>query len=86
MVAKVSRLHPVNARMRAGDQIGEAIDPVDQNARKQEIGENHDAPLAKLRDMVEAGLDQGEGYAGIAGFGPAKAHPLPQHPRDFGDV
>ncbi len=66
--------------------VGEAIDPVDQDAGEQEIRKHDNAFVAKTRDMLEAGFDQWEGDARIADLTPAKAHAFPEHPGDLGDI
>ena len=67
-----------------GNLVGEAIDPVDQDAREQEIREDDDAFIAQLGHVVQAGFNQWEGHAGIAHLQPAKAHAFLQQTRHFG--
>ena len=86
VVVEIARLHEADLRMRLRHHVGEAVDPVDQHAREQEIGEHHDAAVAELRRMLQRRLHQREGHAGVADLAPAEAHPLPQEPRHLRDV
>ncbi len=36
--------------------------------------------------MLQRGRDQRKGHPGVGRLAPAEAHPLPQHPRDLGDI
>jgi hypothetical protein len=86
VIPQIARFYEFNVGMCGGDLIGKAIDPINKNAREQEIWKHDDAFIAKLCNMGQTRLYQGEGHARIANFTPAKAHPLPQHPCDFAHV
>ena len=40
--------------------VGKAVNPVNQNARKQKIGKNNNPPITKPGDMFKTGLNQRE--------------------------
>ncbi len=86
MVVEVGRLDELDAGVRGGHPVGVFVDPVHQDAREQEIGEDDNAPEAELHHMLQRRLDQRKGDAGIGGFAPAESDALPQHSRDLRDV
>ena len=86
VIIEIPGLHEFNVRMRRRNFVGETIYAVDQNSREQEIGKDDNTLETKLHHMFKTWLDEREGHAGIANLGPAKPHPLPQHPRDLGNV
>ena len=79
MIIQIARLHDFNVGMRGGNLVGEAIDPVNQDSRKQKIGKDDDAFEAKPRHMFKTGLNKREGNARITDFCPTKSHPFPEH-------
>ncbi len=83
VIVQIACFHELNVRISFCNAIRKPVNPVDQDAREQEIGKDNDAPVAKTCHMIKTGLDQGEGDAGITDFAPAKAHPFPQHTRDL---
>ena len=86
MIAQIAGFDELDAGMLCRNLVGEAIDAVDQNARKQEIREHDNALVGQHRDVLQARFHQREGHAGIAHLVPAKAHAFGQHPSDFGHV
>ena len=86
MIIQISRFHEFGCGMRRSNLVGKAVDPIDQNPRKQEIGEHDHALEAKLHDMFKTWLDKREGHTGIADLGPAETHPFPQHAGNLGNV
>ncbi len=77
MVVQVSGLDELDPRMARRDGVGVVVDPLDQHPGEKEIRE-HDHPLvAELGDMLQGGLDQWEGHAGIGGLAPAETHAFP---------
>ena len=86
MVAEIARLDPLDRGMGGGDAVGEAVDTVDQDAREEEIGKHDHPPVGQTGDMGQAGFHEREGDAGIARLAPAKAHALPEHAGDLGDI
>ena len=61
-------------------------DAIDEDAGEEEVGEHHDATVAETRRVFEAGIHQRERDAGIGGFRPAEAEPLPQQAGNLGDI
>ena len=86
MVVQIACLDELGIGKRCRDLVGETVDPVDQNAAEQEIGKDHHTLEAKACHMLKAGLDKRECHTGIADFGPAEAHPFPQHAGNLRDV
>src|SRR3546814_8215731 len=70
----------------SSDLIGVVVDALHQDAGEEEIGEHDEALVAEPRRMLEPGLDQRKGDAGVAGLAPAEAEALPQQAHDLGDV
>lgn len=83
VIVKITGFDKMNIGMLSRNLIGEAIDPVDQNAGEKEIGEHHNALVAKFGDVLQCGLDQREGDTGIPDLTPAKAHTLPENTGDL---
>ena len=86
MVIEIIGLDECDVRVFRRHLIGMAEDPLHQHAGEQEIREDDNALVAKLRDMLERRFDERERHTGIGGFAPAKAHAFPEHPHDFRDV
>ncbi len=86
MVVQIAGLHELGIGIGRRNLVGEAVDPVDQDATEQEIGKDNDPLESKPHDMLKTGLNQRECHAGIANLCPAEAHPLPQHPGNLRDV
>ena len=72
--------------MAGGDLVDIVVDAAHQDAGEQEIREHHDAREAEPDGMLQRRLDERKGDAGIRGFAPAEAHPLPQHAHDLDDI
>src|SRR3546814_5409101 len=68
----------------SSDLIGVVVDALHQDAGEEEIGEHDEALVAEPRRMLEPGLDQRKGDAGVAGLAPAEAEALPQQAHDLG--
>ena len=62
MVAQIACLDELFVGMFGGDLVGEPVDPVDQDARKQEIREHDDPFVGKHRNMLQTRCDQREGH------------------------
>ena len=86
MVAKIGRLDDVNLRVLRLVGIGGRIDLLDQPSGEQEIGEDDNVFKPQSMALPQAIGHQGGGDPAIAGLGPAKAHPLPEHPGDLTDI
>ena len=86
VVVQIPGLDEIDAGVFHRCLIGEPVNPVDQNAGKQEIREDDDALVSKPCDVIEARFNKREGHTGIADLGPAKAHAFLQQSRDFRDV
>lgn len=56
VIPKIARFDKLHLSVLRRHLIGEAIDPVDQDAREEEIGEHDDALVAQLGRMLQAGL------------------------------
>src|SRR3546814_8972112 len=81
VVVQIARLHELDLRVAGGDDIGVVVDALHQDAGEEEIGEHDEALVAEPRRMLEPGLDQRKGDAGVAGLAPAEAEALPQQDR-----
>lgn len=86
VIAQITSFDELDVFVFCRHLIGETIDPVDQDAGKQEVREHNDALVRQACYVLQARLNQREGHAGIANFAPAKAHPLLKHPCNFRDV
>ena len=86
MVREVGRLDELNLRMPRRHLVRVVVDPLDQDAGEEEVGKYDDPPVAKLRRVLQARLDQGEGDPGIGGLAPAETHALPEHAHHLGDI
>ena len=62
MIIEVACLDELDIGVAGSDFIGKAVNAVDQNAGKKEIGENDNPLETKLGDVFKAGLDQREGH------------------------
>ena len=78
MVVEVGRLHELDVAVPGRDPLGVFVDALHQDAGEEEIGKHHDAPVAQLGGVFQAGFDQGKGDAGIAGLAPAETEAFPQ--------
>ena len=61
MVVQVAGLDELDIRELRRDRVGVVVDPLDEDASEQEVGEHHDAPVAQLRRVLQGGGDQREG-------------------------
>ena len=86
MIVEIAGLEELDARMARRDLVGLPVDPLDQDAGEQEVGEHHDPAKAETARPLQHGVDPRMGDAAVADLGPAEAHALPQHARDLGDV
>ena len=86
MIVEIGCLDEFDFGMARRHRIGGIIDAVDENAGEEEIGEHHDALETEAHAMLESGLDQREGDAGIGDLAPAEAEAFPQHAHDLRDV
>ena len=86
MVIQIAGLDEFNIGICRCNAVGKAVNPVDQNAGKQEIRKHDDAFIAELCRVFQTRLHQREGHAGITDFTPAKPHAFPKHPADFGNI
>ena len=86
MIVQIARLDEFDIGMCGRHLVGKAVNAVNQNAREQKIGKQHNTLEAQTRHMFETGLNKRKGDPGIPDFGPAKSHAFPQHPRNFGNV
>ena len=86
MVVEVGRLDEFDLRMARSNGVRCIIDAIDEDAGEEEVREHHDAAVAEARGMLEAGINQRKGDAGIGRLRPAEAKAFPQQTRDLGDV
>ena len=86
MVPQVGGLQDLQLGMVVGHPLAVLHDPADQHAGEEEIGEHHDAAIAQLHHVAQAGLHQGKGDAGIHGFTPSEAKAFHQQPCHLGHV
>ena len=86
MIFEVPSLDELYIAKLGGNFVGVGVNPVDQNARKQEIGENDNAFIAQFHRFAQTGIYPRMGDTGIADFGAAKTKTFLQHPGDFIDV
>jgi len=63
MVVQIASLDKFGSGVRRRNLVGKAVDPVNQNPRKQKIWEHHNTLEAKLYDMFKTWLDKREGHA-----------------------
>ena len=63
MIIEVACLDELDIGVAGGDFISEAVNTVDENAGKEEIGKNDNPLETKLGDVFKARLDQREGHA-----------------------
>ena len=71
MVVEVGRLEELDLRMARRHAVGGVVDPLHQDPGEEEVGEDHDAPVAKLGGVLQARLHQREGDARVGGLTPA---------------
>ena len=83
---QIWRLYEFDLGMPCSDGVGVVVNAPDQNAGKQKIWEHDDPTEAQFGRMLEAWLDQREGYAGVAHFTPAEAKGFPEQPHDLRDI
>ena len=60
VVIQIASLDKFDIGVRRRNLIGKAVNPVNQNARKQKIGGDNNPPITKPGDMFETGLNQRE--------------------------
>ena len=63
MVVQVAGLDELDTRIFRRDRVGMVVDPLDQDAGEQEVGEHDDAPVSLLRRVLKGGGDQRECYS-----------------------
>ena len=80
MVVQIAGLDEFGVGVCRRHLVGEAIDAVDQDPGKQEVGKNDNALETELYNMLKTGLHQRKGHTGIANLGPSEPHAFPQHP------
>ena len=86
MVPQVGGLQDLQLGMVVCHPLAVLHDPAHQHAGEEEVGEHHDAAIAQLRHLAQAGLNQGEGDPRIEGLAPAEAEALHQQPCHLGHV
>ncbi len=86
VVGQIACLEEFDIAMAFGHLVRIAVDALDQHTGEKEVREDNDPLVAELGSVFEPGLDQRKGHSGIAGLGPAKAHPFPKHAHDLGHV
>ena len=68
VITQVVGFYELDVGVLCRDLIGEPINTVNQNARKQKVWRNDDPFVAKFGSMGQARLDQRERHAGITNF------------------
>ena len=86
MVSQIGGLDKFNIRELGANFVGMGINPVDQNADKQEIRKDNNPLIAQLHRFAQPGIDARMCNPGIADFNPAKAHAFLQYARHFIDI
>ena len=86
MIFEIPCLDELDITKLGGDFIGMAVNPINQNASKQEIGENDNAFVTQFHGFAQTGINARMGHTGIADFGPAKTKAFLQHAGDFINV
>lgn len=61
MVAQIGRFDERNSGILCCNLIGEPVNPVNQDAGKEEVGKDHDPFVTQLCRMVEAWFNQWKG-------------------------
>ena len=86
VIFKVTGLDEFDIAELGCDFVGVGIDTVDQDTRKQEIGENHNAFVAQFHSFAQTRIHARMGNTGIADFGTAKSHAFLKHAGNFINV
>ena len=76
MIAQIFRLDEFNILEFGRDFVCMGVNPVDQNASKQEIREYHHTLVAKLHGFAQTGIDTRMGNPGITDFGTSETKPF----------